>query len=218
MATSRKAIEEYCEALSSDPSPLLQSLERETHLKTLAPQMISGKLQGQFLRFLSLLIRPRKALEVGTFTGYGALCLAAGLPPDGVLHTLEANPELRYIIEKYIREAGLENRVRLHIGDAIAQIPLIEGRFDMVFIDAAKPDYPKYYDAVIDKVPPGGIILADNVLWGGKVLQPGKDGDARALHDFNLKVKADQRVEQLILPLRDGLMLARKLSDQNMLR
>jgi caffeoyl-CoA O-methyltransferase len=200
----------YCEGHSSPPSPLLRELERETHLKTLAPQMISGPLQGQFLRFLSLLMQPKRILEIGTFTGYAALCLAEGLPEDGKLFTVEGNKEIAYLTRKYIRKAGLEEKVILHIGDAKSWIPGLEETFDLVFIDAGKNDYALYYDLVIPRLRPGGIILADNVLWSGKVVDKAEDPDTLAIQAFNDKVLNDPAVENLILPLRDGLMMIRK--------
>ncbi|MCB0549331.1 MAG: O-methyltransferase [Phaeodactylibacter sp.] len=207
-------INQYCEAHSTPPSPLLYQLERETHLKTLAPQMLSGPLQGQLLSLLSKIQRPKAILEIGTFTGYAALCLAQGLPEGGTLHTIEANPELEYLIRKYIALAGLQNKIHLHIGDALEVIPQLEGSFDLVFIDAGKQDYALYYDLVIDRVEPGGLIIADNVLWSGKVTSPAEregDADTRLIHQFNEKVQQDPRVENILLPLRDGLLIARKV-------
>lgn len=204
-------LNQYCEAHTTPASAVLHALERETHLRTLSPQMLSGHLQGQLLRFLSLMLKPRLALEIGTFTGYSAICLAEGLAPDGVLHTIEANVELEAMIRRYLAEAGLQERVRLHMGDALQIVPGLEGPFDLVWIDAGKQDYTYYYDMVIDKVSPGGFILADNVLWSGKVLQADLDLDALALHRFTQKVHADPRVENLLLPVRDGILMARKL-------
>ncbi len=204
-------LEQYCQSHTSPLSPLLHELERETHLKTLAPQMLSGPLQGQLLRFLSLLLQPAAILEIGTFTGYSALCLAEGLQAGGVLHTIEANPELEYLIRKYVARAGMEECIQLHIGRAEDIIPSLEGNFDLVFIDAGKQEYGLFYDLLIDRVRPGGLILADNVLWSGKVLDPGNDADAQALHAFNERVQADGRVENLMLPVRDGLLVMRRV-------
>jgi predicted O-methyltransferase YrrM len=210
MQFSQKALYEYCEGHSSPLPDVLYALERETNLKTLSPQMMSGRIQGGLLRLLSSLLRPRVALEIGTFTGYGALCLAEGIASDGVLHTIEANPELEQIIRKYIRIAGKEAVVQLHIGRAQAVIPTLPGFFDLVFIDAGKQDYAVYYDLIIERVAPGGLILADNVLWGGKVLDPVPDQDTRIMQGFNEVLAADPRVEALMLPLRDGLTIARR--------
>ncbi|NRB53696.1 MAG: O-methyltransferase [Saprospiraceae bacterium] len=201
---------QYCEALSTPPSPLLQALERETHLKTLAPQMMSGHLQGQLLQLLCQLKQPKQVLEIGSFTGYATLYMAAGLPEDGILHTVEANPELEYLIQKYIDQAKLQDKVHLHIGKAEEVIPQLPGKFDFVFLDAGKLDYPLFYDLVIDRVNPGGLIIADNVLWSGKVVQEQRDKDTEALHAFNQMVQDDPRVNNLILPIRDGLLIAQK--------
>jgi caffeoyl-CoA O-methyltransferase len=209
-----RRLTEYCQKHTTPPSPVLMELERETHLKTLAPQMISGRLQGQLLSLLSKLMRPSKVLEIGTFTGYAAICLAQGLPDDGELHTIEANPELEYLIRKYVRKAGLDGKIHLHMGQAQEIIPILDGPFDIVFIDAGKTDYALYYNMVMDKVAPGGLILADNVLWSGKVLESEMDADTRALHAFNEMVQADDRVENLLAPLRDGLMIARKVEER----
>ncbi|MCB9294449.1 MAG: O-methyltransferase [Lewinellaceae bacterium] len=207
-------INQYCEAHTSPQPSILHQLERETHLKTLAPQMLSGHLQGQFLSLLSKLQRPKAILEIGAFTGYAAICLAQGLQEGGVLHTIEADPELEYLIRKYIALAGLEDTIHLHIADAREAIPRLEGPFDLVFIDAAKQDYALYYDLVFDKVNSGGLIIADNVLWSGKVLDSSgreQDEDAAFLHQFSEKVQLDERVENVMIPLRDGLLIARKL-------
>ena len=210
MQFSQKAIYAYCEAHTSPLDGVLYELERETHLKTVSPQMMSGHLQGAFLRMLSELVQPKVAVEIGTFTGYGAICLAQGLAPDGVLHTIEANPELESIIRKFLEKAGLQDRVNLHIGQAEQVISTLPGDFDLVFLDAGKQDYSRHYDLVIDRVRPGGLILADNVLWAGKVVDPNPDADTRILLEFNRKVRQDPRVETLMLPLRDGLLIVRK--------
>ena len=202
---------EYCQAYSSPLNDTLHALERETHLRTISPQMLSGPYQGQLLRFISLMLRPKRILEIGTFTGYATLCLAEGLTEDGVIHTIEANDELAWIIRKYVAQAGLDAKVALHLGDAAAVIPTLEETFDLVFLDAGKLDYPMHYEMALSKMRSGGILLADNVLWDGKVASGNeKDETARALRDFNEKVHADERVENLLLPLRDGLMVVRK--------
>jgi caffeoyl-CoA O-methyltransferase len=206
----RTSLEQYCEQHTSPLSSLLNDLERETYLKTEAPQMLSGPLQGQLLRFFSLLRRPQTILEVGTFTGYSALCLAEGLADGGTLHTIEAEPELEYLIRKYIGRAEMEDRIKLHIGRGEEVIPTLEGDFDLVFIDAGKQEYGLFYDLVIDRLSPGGLLLADNVLWSGKVLDPAGDADALALHAFNERIQKDERVENVMLPVRDGLMVMRR--------
>lgn len=205
-------IDQYCENHTSPSSPLLAELLRETHLKTLAPQMASGHLQGALLRFLSRMIQPTTVLEIGSFTGYATLCLFEGLAPQGTIHTIEVNQELGYLIRKYIDRAGAANQIQLHIGDAKKIIPALDATYDLVFIDAGKMHYPQYYDLVIERVNPGGYILADNVLWDGKVIQKEKDRDSEILDYFNKKIHQDSRVENILLPIRDGLMLARKLS------
>jgi caffeoyl-CoA O-methyltransferase len=206
-----RTILRYCEAHTTPVSEALAALERETHLQTLSPQMLSGPLQGRLLQMLCEMIRPAQVLEIGTFTGYSAICLAQGLTEDGVLHTIEVNPELEHIITKYIALAGMQERIRLHIGDAYEVLPALPGPFGLVWIDAGKQDYNYYYDLVFDKVAPGGYILADNVLWSGKVVSTDRDPDTLALHRFNQKIQADPRVENIILPIRDGILIARKL-------
>jgi len=201
----------YCEKHSSQPTEILGALERETYLKTIAPQMLSGHLQGGFLSLLSCLMQPKMILEIGTFTGYASICLAKGLCEGGRLHTIEVNEELAYICRKYFNKAGLQEKIELHVGDAKAIIPTLNKTFDLVFIDAGKGDYAFYYDLVFDKVRRGGILLADNVLWRGKVVEPARDADTLLIDQFNKKVQQDPRVENLLLSLRDGLMIARKL-------
>ena len=201
---------DYCIAHSTLDPPILYDLERETYLKTLAPQMVSGHLQGQFLRFISKMKQPATILEIGTFTGYSAICLASGLKDGGILHTVEANEELEEMILRYVEMAKLQDKIKLHIGDAKEIIPKLNLTYDIVFIDAGKNDYSFYYDMVFEKVNPGGLILADNVLWSGKVLEKKQKKDAAIIDAFNKKVHADERVESLLLPIRDGLLLARK--------
>lgn len=204
------ALHEYCEAHSSPPDQVLYELERETGLKTLAPQMISGRLQGQLLTMISRLKSPNRILEVGSFTGYATICLARGLSTTGEMHTIEVNPELAYIIRKYLAKAGLEDRVQLHIGDALELIPQLTGEFDLIFLDAGKQQYEAYYKLLIDRMPPGGLLLADNILWSGKVLQDEHDKDTRTLHRFNELIRDDERVDKIMLPLRDGLYIIQK--------
>ena len=210
MQFPQKALYDYCEAHSDAPSDVFYALERETYLRTLAPQMMSGRLQGALLRLLSRLLAANNMLEIGTFTGYGALCLADGLSENGVLHTIEANPEMEAIIRKYIRLAGKEEAIQLHIGQAQEIIPSLPVPFDLVFIDAGKQDYALYFDLVVDRVRKGGLILADNVLWGGKIVQEKADKDTRIMQAFNEQVAADPRVEVLMLPLRDGLTIMQR--------
>lgn len=202
---------DYCLKHSSPHSEVLHDLERETHLRTLAPQMLSGAYQGQLLRFLSWMLRPMRVLEIGTFTGYTAICMAEGLAEGGVLHAIEANDELGWLIHKYVKRAGLEDKIVLHLGDAALVVPTLEETFDLVFLDAGKLDYPMHYEMALAKMRPGGFLLADNVLWDGKVASGNeRDETARALRAFNDFVHQDVRVENLLLPLRDGLMIVRK--------
>lgn len=206
-------LEEYVGNYSAPESELLQKLSRETYAKVLYPRMLSNHWQGLLLKLLSQMIKPKIILEIGTFTGYSAICLAQGLQDDGHLHTIEINPELEIIAKKYFAEAQILNKVTMHIGNALDIIPCISGNFDLVFIDADKINYSNYFDLVIDRVNDGGYIIADNVLWSGKVLQPLQigDKDTEAIIQFTKKIKQDNRVEQIIIPVRDGLMLMRKL-------
>ena len=206
-----KKLTAYCEDHTTLPVQALDELERETHLKTLSPQMLSGKLQGQLLSMLSTLIRPKVALEIGTFTGYSSICIANGLSEDGILHTVEANPEFIHISKKYFEKTGLQQKIHQHVGDAREIIPNLKETFDFAFIDAAKSDYALYYDLIFDKMRKGGIIIADNVLWSGKVLTQTSDKDTLAIHEFNQKVMNDNRVENMILPVRDGILVAKRI-------
>jgi caffeoyl-CoA O-methyltransferase len=205
-----RKIAEYAEAHTQAESPLLQALVRDTHLKTLAPRMLSGHLQGRFLSLITKLMQPKRILEIGTFTGYSALCLAEGLSEDGILTTIEANDELAFLIEKYVKEGGFAGKINPIFGNALAIIPTLTDVFDLVFIDAGKRDYPAYYDLVLPKVRSGGLIIADNILWSGKVVDDKKDTDTQIIDQFNKKILADDRVECLLLPIRDGLIMARK--------
>ena len=203
-------IEQYAEAHTTPENDVLQALVRETNLKTLAPRMLSGHLQGRFLSLIAKLMQPKRVLEIGTFTGYSALCLTEGVAEGGILYALEGNDELKHIIEKYIELSGFQEKIKLLIGDALKIIPELDEVFDLVFIDAGKRDYPMYWDLVIDKTRSGGLIIADNILWSGKVVEEKKDMDTQILDSFNKKVLADERVECVLLPLRDGLMMAMK--------
>lgn len=206
-------IQGYAEAHTQPESDLLHRINRETHLEVLKPRMLSGHLQGRLLSMFSHMMQPRMVVEVGTYTGYSALCLAEGLAPDGQLITIDVNEELDDRVRAYVQDAGLADRISFRLGNALDILPEIEGPLDMVFIDADKVNYGRYYELVIDKVRPGGLILADNVLWSGKVVQPVKDNDeaTKALLAFNDMVQDDPRVENILLPVRDGIMMARKL-------
>jgi predicted O-methyltransferase YrrM len=175
--------------------------------------MLSGHLQGRFLSMISALVKPKSILEIGTYTGYSALCLAEGLAEGGKLITIDVNPELEDLVNHFVKEAGFENKIQMIIGDAYQIIRTLPQTFDLVFIDADKASYSKYFDLVIEKVPSGGIILADNVLWSGKVVDEkslAKDKDTQLIDAFNKKVQADPRVDAVLLPLRDGMMVLRK--------
>jgi len=210
MNFSLKKLTDYCLDHSSTPTDILKELERETNLKTLAPQMISGPLQGLLLTFISKMIKPSSILEIGTFTGYSTICLSQGLAEGGKLVTIDSNRELESISRQYFKKAGIELKVEQLTGDAKKVIPELDEQFDLVLIDAGKQDYALYFDLVIEKVNSGGFILADNVLWSGKVTQDIKDSDTTIIDDFNNKIKEDDRVEKLMLPIRDGITLIMK--------
>ncbi len=206
-------IEKYILQYSGQESELLAEINRETQAKILLPKMLSGHLQGRVLSMISHLIKPRIILEIGTYTGYSALCLAEGLAPEGELHTLELNDELESFILKYFDRSRFKNQLQLHIGDALDIIPKIPDNIDLVFIDADKKNYLDYYLLVFDKLKPGAVILVDNVLWGGKVAKPVENNDeyTKGIIAFNKFVQKDVRVENVILPIRDGIMMLRKL-------
>jgi len=205
-------IEEYILNHSDKEDPILAELNRETNLKILRPRMLSGHLQGKILEMISKMIFPEKILELGTYTGYSAICLAKGLKENGTLHSVEINDELEDFISKYIKKANLDNKIKLHFGDARKIVPEINDQFDLVFIDADKREYLEYYHIVFDFVKKGGFILADNVLWSGKVIELDSPDDeyTRGIFEFNEFIKNDNRIEKVILPLRDGLTLIRK--------
>ena len=201
---------EHSATIDRNTKTLLRELDRKTHLQVLLPQMLSGNFQGEFLSFFATLLRPKRILEIGTFTGYSAICFAQGLADGGHLHTIEINDELEPIIREYLEKAGVENKVTLHIGNALEIIPSIEGTFDLVFIDADKLSYSKYYDMVIERLNPRGLILIDNVLWSGKVLRDKKDKKTTVIHTLNQRIAADERVMNFLLPIRDGVMLVQR--------
>ncbi len=205
-------LENYLDANSGSEPDYLKIIERRTWTQQLNPRMISGKIQGRFLAMLSSMIQPKQVLEIGTFTGYSALCIAEHLAPEGMLHTIEIDDELEDTIRENFALSPFKNRLKLHIGDALKIIDTIEETFDMVFIDADKRDYLTYYKKIFPKVRIGGYILADNTLWDGKVLQPEKNRDIQTVEimKFNDFVVNDPRVSNLILPLRDGLTIIRK--------
>lgn len=202
----------YSISKSEKESKLLNDLYRETYLKVLNPKMISGHYQGRILSLISKIISPKKILEIGTYTGYSAICLCEGMDKDGVLHTIDNNKELVEIQNKYFKKANLKDKIVQHFGDAKNIIPSIDEEFDIVFIDADKESYPEYYDLIINKVRSGGIIIADNILWSGKILEKVEKDDqaTKSIIEFNNKIIKDDRVKNIILPIRDGLNIVRK--------
>ncbi|MFT4981836.1 MAG: caffeoyl-CoA O-methyltransferase [Bacteroidia bacterium] len=209
-----KEIEAYAEGFTREEGEILAELNRETYAKVMTPRMLSGHLQGQVLRMFSQMIKPNNILEVGTYTGYSALCMVDGLSEDGKLTTIDVNAELQDIIKKYIDKAGKQDSIDLRIGNALEIIPTLNQTFDLVFIDADKENYSNYFDLVFDKLNPGGYVIADNVLWSGKVLENDADldKDTVALKDYAKKIKADPRVENVMMPIRDGLLIAKKMA------
>ncbi len=207
-----KALDNYVNEHTSPETEVLEKLNRETHLKVMQPRMLSGHLQGRLLSMFAHMIRPDRVLEIGTYTGYSALCFAEGLREGGKVITIDVNEELEEFVSDYIRKAGMEDRIENRIGDAVELIPQLEDQFDLVFIDADKKNYKLYYELVFDKVKPGGYIIADNVLWSGKVVEKREnpDRETRILLEYNEMVHNDPRVEHILLPVRDGLMVARK--------
>lgn len=206
-----KKLADYCENFTEKESELLNELNRQTHLKSNQPRMLSGHIQGRLLSFLSKLKQPGFILEIGTYTGYSALCLAEGLSNDGTLITIDPNEETNLFAQKFIDRSAYKNQIQLITGQAQNIIPSLNHTFDLVFIDADKKNYSLYYDLIIDKVNKGGLILADNVLWSGKVVNEKKDADTLLIHNFNQKIQNDTRVENMLLPVRDGLMIIRKI-------
>lgn len=208
-----EALSRYVEQHTSSESPLLKELERETYAKILMPRMVSGHLQGRVLSMLSRMIRPQTILEVGTFTGYSAICLAEGLAEGGKLHTIDINDELAGMVDRYVRRSPRADSIHCYWGNALDIIPTFDFPFDLVFIDADKVNYLNYYELTLPNVRKGGWIVADNVLWSGKILDSAlkMDVDTAALHRFNETVKVDSRVRTVLLPVRDGLMILEKL-------
>ncbi len=206
-------IERYATTFSSPESEILERLGRDTQAKVLKARMLSGHMQGRLLAFVSRMIKPKRILEIGTYTGYSALCLAEGLDADGLLHTIDHNAELEDFAAKYIREAGYEKVIRQHIGEALDVLPLLDENFDLIFIDADKENYIKYFDLMYPKLRKGGVVIADNALWSGKVLmcKEEMDEETRGIALFNEYIRNHEGIHQLLLPFRDGLMLVEKL-------
>jgi len=204
---------DYAEKHTSPEPALLAELNRDTYANVLTPRMLSGHIQGRVLSMFSKMIKPKAILEIGTYTGYAALCMAEGLAADSVLHTIDIDEELETRINKFVSQSPFAQQVKLHIGNALDIIPTLNESFDLVFIDADKENYAAYYDLLIDRLPSGAVLIADNVLWSGKVLEADqlpKDNDTKALDSFNKKIQADSRVENVLMPIRDGLMVIRK--------
>jgi len=203
-------LDDYVVKHSEDEPALLKALTRETYQKILQPRMLSGHYQGRVLSILSKLIRPKAILEIGTFTGYSALCLAEGLRQDGVLHTIDINEELVDFQRRYFEKSDYGSQIFQHLGPAVDIIPTLDTHFDLVFMDADKPNYINYFHQIIDKLNPGGVILSDNVLWSGKVIEAldPNDTSTRIVLDYNKLLKEDQRLETVLLPIRDGLTVS----------
>ncbi len=210
-----KLLEDYATQHSTCESKTLAALNRETNIKVPQAVMLSGHLQGTLLQMISKMVSPERILEIGTFTGYSAICLAQGLNENGLLHTIDIEEELQDMCFDYFKKAGLENKIIFHLGNAIDIIPTINEQFDIVFIDADKQNYAHYYDMIFPKVPIGGYIIADNVLYEGEVVLPTElqSRNAKAIHLFNTKIKSDTRIEHVLLPIRDGLMIMRKVNE-----
>jgi caffeoyl-CoA O-methyltransferase len=205
-------LDNYVVTHSEDEPELLQKLTRETFQKILQPRMLSGHYQGRVLSMISKIVNPKNILEIGTYTGYSALCLAEGMKKDGELHTIDINEELEAFQRKYFDESPYGKQIIQHLGNALEIIPKLNKNFDLIFIDADKDNYPAYFDIIIDKLNIGGIILSDNVLWSGKVIETIKPDDVstKALIDYNRLLKEDKRIETVVLPIRDGLTISRK--------
>ena len=213
MLEVNKELDKYIREHTSPEDDLLKELVRTSHLKAMQPRMISGHIQGKVLEMLSHMIKPKYILEIGTFTGYSSLCLAKGLAEGSELHTIERNDEVAEIAEKYISKSHQASQIHLHIGDANTIVPTLPYTFDLAFIDGDKREYLSYYHTIFSKVKVGGFILADNVLWDGKIVEPVKHNDlyTKELLAFNQFIQNDNRIENVLLPLRDGMMIMRKL-------
>ena len=205
-----KQIENYISAHSDKEPQILADLNRETWAKVLMPRMLSGHIQGRVLSLFSNLLRPLNIIEIGTYTGYSALCLAEGIKKEGELHTIEIKEEHALIAEKNFKKSKFSKKIKQHIGNALEIIPKINKKFQLAFIDADKENYSRYFDLIVEKIDVNGIIIADNVLWSGKVIQKNMDDETKALNNYNKKVLNDSRVENILLSVRDGLMICRK--------
>jgi len=213
--TAEAAVEEYILSHIDDEGALLAELNRDANVNLLRPRMLSGHLQGILLKMFCKMFSPARVLEIGTYTAYATLCMAEGIADDGIIHTIEINDEMEDFINKYVSRSPYKDKIIVHFGDAMEILPKLNETFDMVFIDADKRLYSEYYDLVFPKVRPGGIILADNTLWDGKVVENVVSSDKQTIGilEFNDKIKKDLRVEKVILPLRDGLTIIRKKNE-----
>ena len=203
-------LQQYIDDHSMEESDLLKALDRETHQKVLQPRMLSGSYQGRLLALLAKMIGPKKILEVGTYTGYSTLCMAEGLNTGGLIDTIDHNEELADMQRRYFDQSPYASQIVQHLGEAIDILKTLAGPYDLVFLDADKENYPHYFDLIIDKLETGGILLSDNVLWSGKVLEKATDEATSALQEYNHKINTDARVESVVLPIRDGLTITRK--------
>lgn len=210
---SDATIEEYVLSHIDKEPEVLAWLTRETHLRTLKPRMLSGHLQGRMLKMFCAMMSAKRILEIGTFTGYSAICMAEALPEDGELHTMEVNDEMEEFLNEVFERSGMSEKIHLHIGDASQLIPQLEGQFDVVFMDGNKRHYSEYFDVVFPKLRLGGLLIADNTLWDGHVLEDSKDAQTVGIQKFNDKVFSDERVERVIVPVRDGMTLVRKIKE-----
>ena len=203
-------LQQYLDDHSMEESDLLKALDRETHQKVLQPRMLSGSYQGRLLALLAKMIGPKKILEVGTYTGYATLCMAEGLTTGGSIDTIDHNEELADMQRRYFDQSPYGSQIVQHLGEAKDILKTLAGPYDLVFLDADKENYPHYFDLIIDKLETGGILLSDNVLWSGKVLEKATDEATSALQEYNHKINTDVRVETVVLPVRDGLTITRK--------
>ncbi|MBD1428838.1 O-methyltransferase [Sphingobacterium litopenaei] len=210
MFQNEERINSYLESICDEENALLKKINRETYLRETMPHMMSGHYQGRALAMISKMVSPKRVLEIGTFTGYATLCLAEGLKTDGELHTIDINEEQQERVQGYFDQSPYSSQIHYHIGDAFEIVPTLEGDFDLVFIDADKKRNLIYYDMLVDRVPSGGILMIDNVLWKGKVFDENPDNQTKQVLELNKTLAADTRVEKLILPIRDGLFVLRK--------
>ena len=208
-----KEITDYALSYTQSESVLLKKLNRETWAKVMTPRMLSGHLQGRILSMFSKMIAPENILEIGTYTGYSALCMAEGITKNGKLHTIDSNEEVIEFARRYFEQSEYNENIIQHTGNALEIIPKLDTEFQLVFIDADKENYSNYFDLVFKKLSLGGYIIADNVLWSGKVLQKNTDKETMALVSYNKNIHRDKRVENILMPIRDGLMICRKISN-----